>query len=207
VVQKGDMHTPSGAATTHPRRSDFLRRTALVGGAAVAAGVVSGSPLITRAQPSRADLRALDLVLLVEYTEAAFYAEALERAGLQGELRGYAEEVAAQEREHLAFVKKALGGRAKPEPGFDFGDATRNGDSFAVAAAELEDLAVAAYNGQATNVSRDTLAAAATIVSVEARHAAWIRSIVGQPPAPDATDTPQSAEDVLAGLKRIGMRG
>jgi rubrerythrin len=199
------MHTPPGAAT-HPRRAEFLKRAAVVGGAAVAAGVVSGSPLITRAQSSGADVRALDLVLLVEYTEAAFYAEALERGRLEGELRGYAQDVAAQEREHLAFVKKALGNRAEPEPEFDFGDATANGDRFAATAADLEDLAVAAYNGQATNVSRDILAAAATIVSVEARHAAWIRTIVGQLPAPDATDTPQSADHVMKGLNRIGLR-
>ena len=36
-------------------------------------------------------------------------------------------------------------------------------------------------------------AAAATVVSVEARHAAWIRSIAGEPPAPEATDAPLSA--------------
>ena len=63
-----------------------------------------------------------------------------------------------------------------------------------------------AYNGQATNVSRATLAAAATVVSVEARHAAWVRSIVGEPPAPDATDKPLSAAQVREGLERIGMR-
>ena len=65
---------------------------------------------------------------------------------------------------------------------------------------------MAAYNGQATNVSKPTLEAAATVVSVEARHAAWIRSIAGEPPAPDATDTPLSAPQVRQGLERIGMR-
>jgi hypothetical protein len=54
-------------------------------------------------------------------------------------------------------------------------------------------------------VSSATLAAAATVVSVEARHAAWIRSISGDPPAPDATDTPQSADDVQRGLEEIGL--
>jgi hypothetical protein len=43
-------------------------------------------------------------------------------------------------------------------------------------------------------------------VSVEARHAAWIRSIAGEPPAPDATDTPMSAAEVREGLERIGLR-
>ena len=41
----------------------------------------------------------------------------------------------------------------------------------------LEELGVAAYNGQATNLSKPALQAAASIVSVNARHAAWIRAI------------------------------
>ena len=48
---------------------------------------------------------------------------------------------------------------------------------------KLEDLAVATYNGQAVNLTPASLKAAARIVSVEARHAAWIRSIVGEVPA------------------------
>lgn len=194
---EGDFRTP---------RAQFMKRTLLVGGAAVATGVVAGSPIATRAAPTRADRRALDLLLLVEYTEAAFYGEALDRGSLGEELTGYARDVSKQEREHLAFVKKAIGTGADPEPDFDFGDATRSSDAFADTAARLEDLAVAAYNGQATNVSSDTLAAAATIVSVEARHAAWVRSIVGRPPAPDATDAPRSAEQVLDGLTQIGLK-
>ena len=39
----------------------------------------------------------------------------------------------------------------------------------------------AAYNGQAANVTPNAFAAAARIVSVEARHAAWVRTIAGRP--------------------------
>ncbi len=183
------------------RRSQFVA----AGGAAVAAAVVSGAPDRSRAQ-SGDDAQALGLLLLVEYTEDAFYRAALGRGRLQGELKAYAKTVAAQEGEHLAFVKRALGGNADPAPRFDFAPESLTGEGFAATAAELEDLAVAAYNGQATNVSAATLDAAATIVSVEARHAAWIRSIVGEPPAPDATDKPRDAGEVLAGLERIGLR-
>jgi hypothetical protein len=189
------------------RRSDFFKRAMLVGGAGIAGAMVAGSPRSTdAAQLSQPDLRALNLLLMVEYTEAAFYAEAIRRNRLQGELLDYARAVEAQEKEHLQFVRTALGGRAEDEPSFDFGDKTGDSDAFAAAAGDLEDLAVAAYNGQGTNVSPDTLAAAATIVSVEARHAAWIRSIVGEPPAPDATDTPQSSDQVLDGLQQAGLR-
>jgi hypothetical protein len=201
-VAPGRFPLPGGS-----RRSEFLKRAMVVGGAGIAGAMVAGSPRSTdAAQLSQPDLRALNLILMVEYTENAFYADALDRDGLRGELRDYARSVAAQEREHLDFIRSALGGRAEDEPDFDFGDKTANPDAFAAAAGDLEDLAVAAYNGQGTNVSPQTLAAAATIVSVEARHAAWIRSIVGQPPAPDATDTPQSADEVLDGLQQAGLR-
>jgi rubrerythrin len=183
------------------RRSQFVA----AGGAAAVAAVVSGAPARSRAQ-SGDDAKALGLLLLVEYTEDAFYRAALARGRLQGELRAFAETVADQEREHLAFVKRAIGGNADPPPRFDFAADALSSNGFAATAAELEDLAVAAYNGQATNVSAATLDAAATIVSVEARHAAWIRSIAGEPPAPDATDMPRDAGQVLAGLERIGLR-
>jgi rubrerythrin len=178
-----------------------------VGGAGIAGAVVAGAPRSTdAAQISQPDLRALNLLLLLEYTEAAFYDEALRRKRLQGKLLEYVTAVAAQEKDHLKFVRGALGSRAEDEPDFEFGDKTGDPDAFAAAAGDLEDLAVAAYNGQGTNVTSKTLAAAATIVSVEARHAAWIRSIVGEPPAPDATDTPQTAAQVLDGLRQAGLR-
>ena len=198
----GQFPLPGGS-----RRSDFLKRALVVSGAGIAGAIIAGSPRSTdAAQVSQPDLRALNLILMVEFTENAFYAEALDRNRLKGELRDYTRSVAAQEKEHLDFVRSALGGRAEDEPDFDFGDTTGDPDAFAAAAGDLEDLAVAAYNGQGTNVSPKTLAAAATIVSVEARHAAWIRSIVGDPPAPDATDTPQSADEVLDGLQQAGLR-
>jgi rubrerythrin len=195
------MHTRSRALS----RTQFIAAGAVAAGAAVAAGVASG-PLESPSAQSDRDIEALQLLLALEYTETAFYAEALERGSLRGEMKDYASAVLAQEREHLAFVKQALGSRAEREPRFDFGSATRDPDDFAAAAAELEDIAVAAYNGQATNVSKATLEAAATVVSVEARHAAWVRSISGEPPAPDATDKPLAADEVRQGLERIGLR-
>lgn len=195
------MHELQG----EPKRSEFIGRALLVGGAALAGGVLSG-PLQNGSAATKEDVRPLQLILAVEYTEDAFYREALERAGLRGQMREFASTVAVQEKDHLAFIKQALGKAAGPRPKFDFGYATRSQDGFASAAAKLEDLAVAAYNGQATNVSQATLEAAATVVSVEARHAAWIRSIVGEPPAPDATDKPMSADEAYEGLRELGLQ-
>ena len=162
--------------------------------------------MTTAASLGEGDVRALNLLLLVEHTQVAFYTEAVHRRGIKGEILGYARQVASQEKEHLAALKRALGGRAEPKPGFEFGDATRDPDAFVAAAANLEDLAVSAYNGRGSEVSPAVLAAAAKIVSVEARHAAWIRSIVGELPAPDATDDAASPDEVRAGLARLGLR-
>jgi hypothetical protein len=43
------------------------------------------------------------------------------------------------------------------------------------------------------------------IVSVEGRHAAWIRDIVGLEPAPHAADAGASATEVTAKLKSLGF--
>ena len=185
----------------------FRRRNVLLGGGALLGGAaIAGGPRLTTAKSAKEDAEALNLVLLVEYAEHAFYEEALRENKLRGAIRTYVETVSKHEAEHLAFLKKALGKAAAKRPDHDFGQATTDSDAFVTRAASLEDLAVAAYNGQATNLRAQTLAAAAKIVSVEARHAAWIRSIVGRPPAPDTTDTPLTAKQVLSGLTDAGQK-
>ena len=70
----------------------------------------------------------------------------------------------------------------------------------------LEDTGVALYNGQAGNLTPASLAAAAEIVSVEARHAAWARDLAGEIPAPVATDTPADEDQVKARLTQLGVK-
>jgi hypothetical protein len=179
-----------------------------VGGGALVAGggAVGGLARLASSAPSAAqDARILNFVLELEYLENAFYAEARSRGALTGELRRFANVVGGHERKHVDFLKNALGGQAAAEPTFDFGDSTRDADRFVATAIELEDLSVAAYNGQATNLTPETLAAAARIVSVEARHAAWIRDIGGKPPAADATDTPKTEGQVRAAIQNLGF--
>lgn len=188
-------------------------RRAFVG--AGVAGTLAALPFARRlmslgdatASPSQAqDIRILQLVLQLEYTQVAFYEQALRDAGLTGELRRFAEAALAHERQHLAAIRKALGAQAGAKPAFNFGARTKNRDAFVNAAIELEDIAVAAYNGQATNLTKRTLAAAAEIVSVEARHAAWIRALDGQVAAPKPVDEPVTAEQAARGLRRIGLK-
>lgn len=188
-------------------RTRLLQRAVVGGGVIVAGGVLLGGlPEVSPAAPSKAqDVKILNLVLQLEELEAAFYADAEARGALKGELAEFARVVGEHERAHVAFLRKALGSQANAKPTFDFGNTTADGDRFAATAAMLEDTAVAAYNGQAANLTKPTLKAAATIVSVEARHAAWIRDIVGEPAAPQATDTPATARQVQAAIAQTGF--
>ncbi len=188
-------------------RGDLIRRALVAGGTLTLGGVaVAGLPSLARSAPSPAqDVRILNLVLLLEFLEEAFYADTVRRGALTGERRQFAEVVGAHERAHVAFLAKTLGTAARKKPKFSFGDATRDPAKFTAAALALEDLSVAAYNGQAANLTKGTLAAAARIVSVEARHAAWIRFIAGKVPAPQPTDQPATADQVTAGIRRTGF--
>jgi rubrerythrin len=181
----------------------------------VAAGVgaMAATPLLRLLHVGSADAaskaedeRILQLVLQLEYTQFAFYQQALRNASLGGDLRRFAQTALGHEQKHLGVIKKALGAKAGPKPKFDFGANTKSPDAFTEAAIKLEDIAVAGYNGQATNLTKGTLAAAAEIVSVEARHAAWVRAIADQVAAPDPVDKPMAAAEVAAGLHEIGLR-
>jgi rubrerythrin len=193
---------PADAAT----RADLLKR-----GGLAAAGGLAGAAVLAHAggvvaAPSAAqEQRVLNLLLLVERTEYAFYRQALKQAGLGGDMQEYAQVVVDHEREHMQALEKALGSAADKKPTFDFGDAVKSPEAFADNAASLEDVAVAAYNGQAGNVGPDAFLLAARIVSVEARHAAWIRSIAGRDPAPDAVDKPQTEKQIRQSLQQLGV--
>ena len=102
----------------------------------------------------------------------------------------------------LAAIKKALGAQAGPKPTLRVRGEDEEPGAFTRATIELEDIAVAGYNGQATNLTQATLAAAATIVSVEARHAAWIRALAGEVAAPDAVDKPMTRAAGRSGSAR-----
>lgn len=182
------------------------RRAVLSGAGLVAAGIIVGgvgAPAI--GSGSRlGDAEILNFALEMEELQAALYEQALLHAGLTGELAQYARVVGGHEREHVAFLRQTLGSRAEPAPAFDFGDAVTDPNRFAVAARVLEDLGVAALDGQAGNLTKPSLAAVATIVSVEARHAAWIRDLLGEPPAPTAANPSEGAARVMAAIRRTG---
>jgi rubrerythrin len=202
-----DVVAPGDDAPQVSSRAQFVARAIVSGGALTAGGLlVAGFPRLAISAPSAAqDQKILNFALLLEYIEVGFYAEALAKGTLKGELLEYVSVVHGHEREHVAFLKSALAENARGEPKLQFGDTTSDPAKLTAAAIALEETVIAAYNGQATNLTKPTLAKAATIVSVEARHAGWIRAIAGKNPAPTATDQPKTAAQVQTDINQTGF--
>jgi hypothetical protein len=165
-----------------------------------------GADAATSAPSDAQDRKILNFALFLEDLKSEFYADALARGALSGEVRRFAQVAGDHEQAHARFLRKALGSHARPRQTFRFGQLTRDRSKFIPAAAELEELAVAAYNGQAGNLTKPALGAAIKIVSVEGRHAAWIAAIADEEPAPRAADPGIDVPDVTAALKRLQIR-
>jgi rubrerythrin len=189
-------------------RGQLVTRAAVGAGAVTAVGVLAGGlPRLAASEPSREQDRSiLEWLLQVEYVQAAFYEAAERERALQGEPREFAGRVGRQERAHVEALKRALGPGAPERPEFDFGDATSDQDRFVEAAVELEELAVAAYNGQIPNLTRPRVMTAMKIVSVEARHVGWVRDLAGRNPAPRPADHAATPAQTRAALLATGFK-
>ena len=176
-------------------RANFLRK-AVIG---------SGTLLVALGAPSSAAARAnetniLNYGLAFEYLQATFYTEA-ERLGTIARMRHrkavWARTLGAHERAHVAILKSVLGKRAIRKPSFDFGGNTEDIDQFTRTAVAMEDLTVALLVGQAPRFhTRNLVAAIFSLLTVEARHAAWARRIVGTQPVAAAFDQPKTLAQV-----------
>jgi Ferritin-like domain len=190
-----------------PTRGQLLARGVLAGGALAAGGIfIGGLPKLAASQPSAAqDARVIEWLLQIEYIQAGFYTEAESRGALQGELSEFATLVGEQERAHVEALEKALGANAPTKPSLDFGDAITDPREFVPAAVRLEEIALAAFNGQAPNLTKKPLLTALKIVSVEARHTGWIRDIAGRNPAPRPADPPATQAQTNAAIRETGF--
>ncbi|MGH2716668.1 MAG: ferritin-like domain-containing protein [Thermoleophilaceae bacterium] len=187
-------------------RQSFILRGALASGAVYGAGAVG--PFVRRAiaQEGGGDVEILNFALTLEYLETAYYTQALKRVGgLSGDVKSLATEIRDNESEHVKALMTTiedLGGTPVKAPGVDFGDAFASQKSFLELAQTLEDTGVSAYNGAAPAIeSTDVLAAAGSIVQVEARHAAAIRTLNGAPISDGGFDKALEMQQVLDAVK------
>jgi rubrerythrin len=189
-------------------RAAFLRRVgAFAGGGLLIGGLPAGVALAQGAPPA-SDIAILNYALTLEYLESSFYNEANSKGALSGETSSFSKVVAGHENAHVAALQKVLGSKAVKKPTFDFKGTTGSLGTFQQTSILLEDTGVKAYLGQVGNIkAKAVLEAAASILPVEARHAAWIRNIVGQTPAPDAFQPSATMSEVLAAVKSTGFIG
>ena len=174
-------------------RGAFLRRAIVGSGALLAASAVPAAAAV-----GRRDTAILNYALTLEYVQDAFYSEVDRIGSLTGALAEQARVVGGHERAHVKALREVLGSRAVKRPRFDFRGATEDAERFRKTAVAFEDLAVAAYKGQAPLIQdRAYLVPALAIHSVEARHAAWIRRLAGITPAAEAFDEPRSKASTL----------
>ena len=209
-----------------------------------------GTPPPPPAPPTTiSDADILNFALNLEYLEAQFYAIAATGAylpdnilggtGTRGQVTGgrqvpfgdaqvaaHAREIANDERQHVVFLRSALGASAVAQPALDLsGSATgaftaaaraaglinANGtfdpyasdENFLLAAFIFEDVGVTAYKGASPLLTSKTfLEAAAGILAAEAYHAGLIRTVlynkgIQAPMLIDATEKISDARDSL----------
>jgi len=203
------------------RRRLFARSAKVAGGGALALSLV-GLPTIGRsawaqdgtpeASPAagvalESDVDVLNYALTLELLENAFYRDGLPQVGDLGtdsfnfSVSEQLAAVGAHEAAHvdaLTAAVSSLGGTPVTESTYDFGDAFTDPDAFLQTAAALENTGVQAYNGAGQFLADPgLLTTAGSIVSVEARHAAYLNSLLEESPFPAAFDEALSPEEVL----------
>jgi len=189
---------------------DGISRQAFLVRGALAAGAVYGTTMVSPfvrgafAAEGMGDIDILNFALTLEYLEADFYRRGL-KLGLSSEVAKVAKSFGDAEQQHveaLAATIKKLGGTPVASPKFSF--PMKDEKSFLKLAQTLEDTGVSAYNGAGPSItSKEVLAAAGSIVQIEARHAAVIRQLRGNVPAPDAFDASLNTKQVLAAVKPL----
>nr|WP_315597229.1 ferritin-like domain-containing protein [uncultured Cupriavidus sp.] len=211
------------------QRRQFFRNAGglglgLVGGTIISAcgGGDGGNASASPTAPT--DTEILNFALNLEYLEAQFYTYATTGSGLpagmltgvgtQGAVtagqqvpfqdavvKAYANEIANDEREHVAFLRTALGSAAVAQPAIDISGTNPNGafsaaaraaglvgagvafnpyesdNNFLLGAFIFEDVGVTAYKGASPLlVNKTFLEAAAGILAAEAYHAGLVRT-------------------------------
>jgi Ferritin-like domain len=190
VDRDGALRETRQLAEVSASRRHFVRLTTAGIGTVLLAGVHRAR---AATELAASDVSILNYALVLEYLQASFYTEAERSGALIGKTAQAARIVGAAERAHVEAFRELLGSRAVKRPAFNFQGVTEQQKQFLKTAVAFEDLAVAAYKGQAPKLkSRPVLAAAVGIHSVEARHAAWMRHLFGITPAVHAFDEPAS---------------
>ncbi len=207
-MNTSEMQNPelAGVEVDGMSRATFIMRGALAAGAAYGAGAVAPFVSSALAASGGGDVAILNFALTLEYLETDFYKVKGKTVGLSGAAKSLTSMIGDQEAEHVAALTKAItaaGGKPVKKPTFVF--PVSNSASFLKLAYVLENTGVGAYNGAGPSLmNKQYLAAAGSIVQVEARHAASIALLTGEKITPSgAFDKPLTMGQVLPKVKPL----
>jgi rubrerythrin len=216
----------NGGGSLTSRRGFLTGSAKLLGGGALALGLgaapafAKGNDDEDKKQGGRgnnggvSDVDILNYALVLERLEYEFYRRHLQRFserkiegasvfdGFGNEVRGNIYENLVRIRNHekthvqtLIKVIESLGGKPVGDSEYDFG--VKSVAEFVATAQVLEDTGVMAYNGAIAYIHRPGLqTAGATIATVEARHASYLRLLNGEVPFPEPFDDPKAPRRV-----------
>ena len=184
-----------------PSRRHVLKWTGVAATLAIAGSVLPnfGISAALAADLGSGDIGVLNYAYALEQLEAAFYTQVVKTpySGITKAELATLTAIRDHEIAHRQFLKKALGKKAIPGLEVDFSAIDFTSRKSVLGTADVfENLGVAAYNGAGQLIKNVAyLAAAGSIVSVEARHAAAIAELIG------------GADAKAAGEGHVDMKG
>ncbi|KAI4289325.1 MAG: hypothetical protein L6R35_001406 [Caloplaca aegaea] len=180
--------------------------------ASLALSAVQASPIVKRTGPVTTpkvnDGIILNYALTLEYLERKFYQDGLANysqaefvaAGFEDPFYTNLKKIYEDEKTHVSFLDTALRtANITPTVELEYTFPADDPLSFVTLSSVLEGVGVSAYLGAAASImEKDYLTAAASILSVEARHTSYIRASLGESPFPDPFDTPLGFNQVFS---------
>lgn len=146
------------------------------------------------------DIGVLNYAYALEQLEAAFYMKVVASPfkNISDMEKSYLTDIRDHEIAHREFFKAALSSKAIPSLQVDFSSIDFSDRTSVLGTAKaFEDLGVSAYNGAGKLITNpDYLTLAGKIVSVEARHAAWIRDMIKPNSFADMTAVDMNGLDI-----------
>jgi hypothetical protein len=167
---------------------------------ASSAAASSTTSTATTSSANAADLKIVNYALTLEYLESEFYSKVAAAGLFKGATLTTLKLFGSEEADHVTALHALalkLGGPAAPKPKGKF--PVKSAASVATLAATVENLGASAYLGQAPLIqSPEVLAAALSIHSIEARHAATLNLLTKKDPTPNgAFAKPSTMAEVL----------
>lgn len=209
-LQEQNTQEEQGVFTAQLQRRSFLQYAGA--GAAGIALMAAGCKKRDRGIPEyegvtldfKDDFGVLNYAYALEQLEAAFYIQVASAppSDFTAAQKAYFQDIQFHEIAHREYFKKALSTAAIGSLEVDFSSIDFTSKTSVLGAAmAFEDLGVAAYNGAGVRL-KDTnyLLAAGKIVSVEARHASYIRDLVSYGSFADLTSLTALGANNASGL-------